>query len=129
MSQSMETKTYTIRELCILVKGEYSSTKTEPGQYPLIVTAATTRSANTYQLDTRAVCVPLISSTGHGHASLHRVHYAEGRFALADLLVALIPRDPSICSPKYLYYLVMAKKDEYFVPLMQGTANVSLKIE
>jgi type I restriction enzyme S subunit len=26
-----------------------------------------------------------------------------------------------------LYYLLAAKKDEYLVPLMQGTANVSLK--
>jgi len=43
------------------------------------------------------------------------------------LLVALLPKDPNIYLAKYLYYLLMAKKDEYFVPLMIGTANVSLK--
>src|SRR5262249_8186637 len=84
-------------------------------------------SASSYQLEGPAVCVPLISSTGHGHAALHRVHYQEGKFALANLMVALVPKDPQICNAQYLYHLLMAKKDEYFVPLMLGTANVSLK--
>lgn len=69
------------------------------------------------------------SSTGHGDAALHRVHYQEGKFALANLLVALIPYNLNLCDSKYLYHLLMAKKDEYFVPLMSGTANVSLKIQ
>src|SRR5207245_457492 len=64
---------------------------------------------------------------GHGDAALHRVHYQEGKFALANLLVALIPKNKEICDAKYLFHLLMAKKDEYFVPLMLGTANVSLK--
>jgi type I restriction enzyme S subunit len=101
--------------------------KTEPGEYPLVVTAAYRRGANSYQLEGPAVCVPLISSTGHGDAALHRVHYQEGKFALANLLVALLPKDPNVCNGKYLYHLLTAKKDEYFVPLMLGTANVSLK--
>ena len=68
-----------------------------------------------------------ISSTGHGDAALHRVHYQEGKFALANLLVALVPKDPTICDAKYLYHLLTAQKDDLLVPLMQGTANVSLK--
>ena len=71
--------------------------------------------------------MPLISSTGHGDAALHRVHYQDGPFALANLLVALLPKDAALCNAKYLYYLLNTKKDEYFVPLMLGTANVSLK--
>lgn len=71
--------------------------------------------------------MPLISSTGHGNAALHRVHYEKGRFALANLLVALIPVDGRTCETKYLYHLLQAKKKELLVPLMQGTANVSLK--
>jgi type I restriction enzyme S subunit len=55
------------------------------------------------------------------------VHYQEGKFALANLLVALLPKDPSVCDAKYLYHLLMARKDELLVPLMLGTANVSLK--
>src|SRR5437588_5542449 len=64
---------------------------------------------------------------GHGDAALHRVHYQEGKFALANLLVALLPNDPNVCDAKYLYHLLMTRKNEYFVPLMLGTANVSLK--
>lgn len=118
---------YKIGDICSLVRGSFPIMKTVPGEYPLVVTAAFRRSASTYQLEGPAVCVPLISSTGHGDAALHRVHYQEGKFALANLLVALIPKNKEICNPKYLYYLLMAKKDEYFVPLMLGTANVSLK--
>jgi Type I restriction modification DNA specificity domain len=114
-------------ELCTLVRGISPTMKTEPGSYPLVVTAEYRRTASTYQLEGPAVCVPLISSTGHGHAALHRVHYQEGKFALANLLVALIPRDPVRCYAKYVYYLLQTRKDDYFVPLMQGTANVSLK--
>jgi hypothetical protein len=78
-------------------------------------------------LEGPAVCVPLISSTGHGDAALHRVHYQEGKFALANLLVALLPRNPEKLSTKYLYHLLMTRKNELLVPLMLGTANVSLK--
>ena len=102
--------------------------KTAPGAYPLVVTAAYRRSSSNYQLEGPAVCIPLISSTGHGHASMHRVHFQIGKFALADLLVALIPKDRNVCDARYLYYLLTAKKNDYFVPLMKGTANVSLKI-
>jgi len=122
-------KTYRIGDICSMVKGTYPTMNTEPGEYPLVVTAEYRRSASTYQLEGPAVCVPLISSTGHGDAALHRVHYQEGKFALANLLVALIPNDLNLCDARYLYQLLMAKKDQYFVPLMSGTANVSLKIQ
>lgn len=114
-------------ELCKIEKGTSPILKTEPGKYPLVVTAEYRRSASTYQFDQPAVCIPLVSSTGHGDAAIHRIHYQEGRFALANLLVALTPRDQSECFPKYLYLLLQAQKDNLLVPLMKGTANVSLK--
>lgn len=110
-----------------MVKGESPTMKTLEGKYPLVVTAAYRRTANTYQIDGEAVCIPLVSSTGHGDAAIHRVHYQNGKFALANLLVALLPKDPSICNARYLYHLLMTKKEEYLVSLMRGTANVSLK--
>ena len=120
-------RNYRIDDVCSIVKGLSPTLKTEPGKYPLVVTAEYRRSASTYQLEGPAVCVPLVSSTGHGDAALHRVHYQEGKFALANLLVALLPKDREVCHGKYLYYLLNTKKDEYFVPLMRGTSNVSLK--
>lgn len=125
----MTNRRYRIGECCSLVKGTFPTMKTEPGDYPFVVTAAFRRTANAYQLEGSAVCVPLISSTGHGDAALHRVHYQDGKFALANLLVALLPKDSTVLDAKYLYHLLMAKKNEYFVPLMLGTANVSLKVE
>jgi type I restriction enzyme, S subunit len=113
--------------LCSMVKGTSPTLKTLPGPYPLVVTAEFRRSADSWQIEGPAVCIPLVSSTGHGDAALHRVHYQEGKFALANLLVALIPKDAAICDANYLYHLLMAKKDSLLVPLMQGTANVSLK--
>lgn len=121
--------TYLLGELCEMKKGVSPIMKTPAGDYPLVVTAEFRRTADIYQFDTEAVCIPLVSSTGHGNAALHRVHYQSGKFALANLLVALIPKDPKLCDAKYLYFLLQAKKDYLLVPLMQGTANVSLKVQ
>lgn len=118
-----------IREFCDLVKGESPTLKTEPGDYPLVVTAEFRRSANSYQFDTEAVCIPLVSSTGHGNAAIHRIHYQKGKFALANIMVALVPTDLDVCYPKYLYYLLQSSKDHVLVPLMKGTSNVSLKVK
>src|SRR5262245_504661 len=117
---------FRIGDICFLEKGTYPTMKTLPGKYPLVVTAAYRRSATSYQIDGEAVCVPLISSAGHGRATMSRVHYEKGRFALANLLVALIVRDPSVCLPRYLYHLLNHNRERYFVPLMSGVANVSL---
>jgi type I restriction enzyme, S subunit len=114
-------------KLCVFEKGCSPTLKTEAGQYPLVVTASYRRSSREYQFDKPAVCIPLISSTGHGNAAIHRIHYQEGKFALADLLVAAIPRNNSKLDAKFLWRYLSAAKDKKLVPLMQGTANVSLK--
>ena len=116
----------TLGEICTIQKGTFPTLSTPPGDYPMVVTAAFRRSASSFDVEGPAVCIPTISSTGHGDAALHRVHYQEGKFALANLLVALLPRDPSVCDAKFLYYFLNAKRDQLLVPLMQGTANVSL---
>jgi len=118
-----------LRSICDFAKGRSETMKTRPGPYPFVVTAESRSTADSYQFEEPAVCVPLISSTGHGDAAIHRVHYQDGKFAVANLLVALTSKDRSECDVEYLYHLFMAKKDEYFVPLMTGTANVSLRIE
>jgi hypothetical protein len=123
----VSTSRHRLGDLCTLTRGTSPTLRTEAGPYPLVVTAAFRRTADHYQLEGPTVCIPLISSTGHGDAALHRVHYQDGKFALANLLVGLQPKDGKQCDAKYLYYLLTAKKDELFVPLMLGTANVSLK--
>ena len=118
----------TVGEMCRITKGSFSSTKTPPGPYRLVLTAAESRTADGYDLEGPAVCVPLISSLGHGKAALHRIHYADGKFALANLLVALQPKDESELEPRFLYIALDARRDA-IAALMQGAANVSMKPE
>jgi type I restriction enzyme M protein len=115
-------------DICSFTKGSSSSTKTEPGPYPLIVTAEDWLTSSEYQIDGEAVCVPLISSTGHGRASLKRIHFAAGRFALANLLVAIQPEDPERLDIRFLF-LVLDSHKERIAKLMKGAANVSMKVE
>lgn len=116
----------TIGELCTLTKGITPTLKAIPGQYPLVVTAADQLSSDTYQFDGEAVCVPLVSSTGHGHASLKRVHYASGKFAVANIITVLEAKIGVDVDMKFLWLLLDHARNEIIVPLMKGTANVSL---
>ena len=109
-----------------MTKGAFSSTKTPPGQFPLILTAAEPKTSAEYQFDQPAVCVPLISSTGHGKATLHRIHFGSGRFALANLLVALQPAKDDDLDVRFLYYVLDAKRNK-IAGLMRGAANVGMK--
>jgi type I restriction enzyme M protein len=118
----------TVGELCRITKGSFSSTKTPPGSYRLVLTAAESKTADSYDFEGPSVCVPLISSLGHGKAALHRIHYAEGKFALANLLVALQPVDASEVDARFLYFALDARRD-VIAGLMQGAANVSMKPE
>ncbi|SDJ31557.1 Restriction endonuclease S subunit [Arthrobacter cupressi] len=70
----------------------------------------------------------MVSSTGHGHASLKRVHYASGRFAVANIVTACEVRNPAVCSTRFLHIYLQHYKDDLIVPRMKGTANVSLSL-
>lgn len=122
------TRVVRLKEVCSLTKGSHSSTKTEPGPYPLIVTAKESLTSVDYQMEGEAVCIPLISSTGHGRASISRIHFASGKFAVANLLAALQPIDAEVLNTKFLY-LVLDLQKEKMAGLMKGAANVSMKVE
>ena len=53
----------------------------------------------------------------------------EGKFALGTILAALIPKDSENLDSKYLYIYLSYYKDLILVPLMKGSANVSLTIK
>jgi len=122
-------RTGRLGDLCTITKGKSPTTKTPPGPYPLVTTAEERKSADSYQFDSEAVCVPLVSSTGHGHASLKRVHYQSGKFALANILAAVQVKVDSILSTRFLARYLMHFKDQLIVPLMTGTANMSLSVD
>lgn len=69
-----------------------------------------------------------MSSTGHGHASLKRLHYASGKFAVANIIAACVPRDDAGVDARFLFHYLQHFKDAEIVTRMKGTANVSLSI-
>ncbi len=117
---------YKLKEICSITKGATGIMKASGGKYPLVALSDTRRSHNEFQFDANAVIVPLISSTGHGHASMKRVHYQEGKFALGNILCAVIPNDEKQVNAKYLHLYLQQFKETLLVPLMKGAANVSL---
>lgn len=108
-------------------RGKSSSTKTPTGPYPLVLTAEEHKTSSHFDFEGEAVCVPLISATGHGKANLKRVHRISGKFALANLLVAIFP-DKDVLDPDYLYWTLTGGLDQ-LASLMNGAANVGMKPE
>ena len=121
-----EWKKVKIGDICKIVKGITEIASAEPGQHPLVVTAEERKTCSTYQFDCEAVCIPLVSSSGHGKKSLKNVHYQNGKFALGTILCAVIPNNPQELDARYLHQYLQFYKDIILVPLMKGTANVSL---
>jgi restriction endonuclease S subunit len=116
----------TLGAICDLTKGATPTLKSRPGPYPLVVTAENRATSDEYQFDTEAVCVPMVSSTGHGHASLKRVHYQAGKFAVANIITACTAKQDAPIDMRYLWLLLDHLRDDLIVSLMKGTANVSL---
>jgi type I restriction enzyme S subunit len=109
-------------------KGVTGIMKAERGPYPLVVTAEDRLSCDHYDFDGTAAIVPLVSSAGHGKASLQRLHYQEGKFALGSILAAIFPFSPELLSARFLFEYLTAFKEELLVTQMIGTANVSLSV-
>jgi type I restriction enzyme S subunit len=117
-----------LKDICNFEKGAVGLAKAIPGEYPLVTTGAERRTCESFQFDTKAVCIPLVSSTGHGHASLKNVHYQEGKFALGTILVALTAKDDNELDIQFLHLYLSQLKDIILVPLMSGAANVALSV-
>ena len=124
-----EWKKVKIGDICRIVKGKTGIAGAEPGEYPLVVTAEERKSCSSYQFDCEAVCIPLVSSSGHGKKSLKNVHYQSGKFALGTILCAVIPNNPQELDARYLHQYLQFYKDIILVPLMKGAANVSLSMK
>jgi type I restriction enzyme S subunit len=115
-------------DIAEIEKGLTAIQKSKPGPYPLVVTAETRSSNETFDFEGPAVVIPMVSSTGHGHASLKRIHYQEGKFAAGNILSVVKPKLPELLNTRFLYEYLTAFKEELLVARMVGTANVSLTI-
>lgn len=109
-------------------KGLVGIQKAIAGHIPLVVTSEQRLTHNEIHFEGKAVIVPTVSSTGHGHASLKRIHYQEGKFAVGNILACIMPIMPSYFNMKFIYNYLDTYKEFFFVEKMKGAANVSLKI-
>ncbi|EHH4521809.1 restriction endonuclease subunit S, partial [Escherichia coli] len=93
---------------------------------PLVVPAADRKTSADYSFDFKASCIPLVSSSGHGKADIKRLHYQEGKFALADTMCCLEAKEPEHVDMRYVHEYLSKFKDELLVPMMCGATNVTL---
>ncbi|MBA3342838.1 MAG: N-6 DNA methylase [Gemmatimonadaceae bacterium] len=112
-------------------KGKSPAALAEEGVYPFVTSAEELKRHITYDFDGEAICIPIVSSTGHGHASIKRIHYMTGQFAAATITAVLMKKTEPMADVyvPYVYYFLLAHKDDLLVPLMRGAANVSLSLD
>jgi len=116
-------------DLCTIEKGKVGIQKAIPGEFPLVVTPEDRLSHNEYHFEGNAVVIPLVSSTGHGHRSLKRIHFQSGKFAVGNILCAVIPKDENVLRADYLYRFLDLNREKELVGRMRGMANVTLPIK
>jgi len=119
---------YRLGDICTITKGETGIMKAIPGPYTMVALGEANKTHNEFQFDTKAVIIPLVSSTGHGHASMKRVKYQEGKFALGNILCAVVPKNENVVLAKYLHIYLHWNREELLVSQMKGMANVSLSL-
>jgi type I restriction enzyme S subunit len=119
----------TLGDICTIQKGKIGIKKATPGEFPLVVTAEERLSHNEYHFEGNAVIIPLVSSTGHGHKSLKRIHFQSGKFAVGNILCAVIPKDENILRADYLFRFLYLNKEKELVSRMKGMANVTLPMK
>lgn len=116
-------------ELCSITKGKIGISKAISGEFPLVVTSEKRKSHNEFHFEGEAVVIPLVSSTGHGHRSLKRIHYQTGKFAVGSILCVVIPNDNKILNAEYLYRFLDLNREKELVSRMRGMANVTLPMK
>ncbi|EJI1960552.1 N-6 DNA methylase [Escherichia coli] len=112
--------------ICNIHRGMHSNMSSPPGDFPLVVPAADRKTSADYSFDFKASCIPLVSSSGHGKADIKRLHYQEGKFALADTMCCLEAKEPEHVDMRYVHEYLSKFKDELLVPMMCGATNVTL---
>lgn len=112
--------------ICEILDGLSPNMATTPGDFPMVVPAESRKTADHWDFEGKAICIPLVSSAGHGKADIKRIHYQEGKFALASTMCALFVKDENTIYPRYLHIFLNAMCQELLVPLMCGATNVTM---
>jgi len=115
-----------IGDICEIRDGLSPNMATPPGDFALVVPAEEKKTSDHWDFDGRTICIPLVSSSGHGKADIKRLHFHEGKFALATTMCALFVNDEEVVNPRYLHLFLSAASNELLVPLMCGATNVTM---
>lgn len=122
-------KTKTIGEICELVKGQHSSTRTiisDNGHSKFITVAFEEKWKHCNIEDGKEASV-FVSNVSSGN--VWPLHYYEGAYAYCSLLYKLHFNNTSII-PKYIYYYLKHNVQQNIMnDCVKGTANKSLDIE
>jgi type I restriction enzyme M protein len=113
-------------DLCEIRDGHSPNLATTPGDYVMVVPAEDRKTADHWDFERPAVCIPLVSAAGHGKADIKRIHYQEGKFALASTMCALFVKNEQVVRPRYLHIYLNAVCNDVLVPLMCGATNVTM---
>jgi type I restriction enzyme M protein len=113
-------------DLCDIRDGLSPNMKTPPGEVVLVVPAEERKTADHWDFEGRGICIPLVSSSGHGKADIKRIHYEEGKFALATTMCVAFVKDEAVLNPRYLHLFLSAACEDLLVPLMCGATNVTM---
>ncbi len=113
-------------DICDVLDGRSPNMATPPGDFAMVVPAEERKSADHWDFDGKGVCVPLVSSSGHGKADIKRIHYQEGKFALATTMCAIFVKDENQLRPRFLHLFLGAMSEDLIVPLMCGATNVKM---
>jgi type I restriction enzyme S subunit len=117
-----------LEDIASIEKGRTPIQSALPGKFPLVTTAENKSLCDHFDFDGRAAIIPMVSSTGHGSATLNRLHYHEGKFALGSILCAVFPFSEDTFSARFIFEYLSAFKEELLVSRMTGTANVTLTL-
>ena len=125
---NLKTRSATLDNMCNFYPGLSPNEKTKEGNFNFIVPAPILKTADHFDYEVNAVCIPIVSSSGHGKADMKRFHYVEGKFAIAETMFAISSKNENKLKTKFLYYILENKIDDLFVPLMKGATNVTLEV-
>lgn len=115
-------------DISTINKGLIGIQKAVVGNIPLVVTGENRMSHNEVHFSGASVIIPLVSSTGHGHASIKRIHYQDGEFAVGNILACVQTYLPRFFNMRFIFNYLETFKEDFFVAKMKGAANVSLKL-
>ena len=115
-------------QLCSVQKGPVGASVAADGPYAFFTTAEVDGTHSEAHFSEPSVIVPLVSSTGHGHASIKHIKYADGEFSAASIVAVVTPKSAKTLNAKYLFYYLSVNKDLVLVPLMKGSANKAMSV-